>query len=189
MVAPVRWYPLVEVPGEEGTLKRSQRGVSLLAIAGLLIAVGACEITEPSPEEREAVLTAVSGYLDGLARAYSTFDLSPLEGVASPNEIAAVRKLIKNLAMTGDRVHSTLKLFEVEEMEIFREVNATVRLIEVWDVVRYQATTGVEKGHTPNSIQYTVLQLRLVDGEWFVVGRSVLSRETPAPDSPEEQTE
>jgi hypothetical protein len=164
---------------------------STLGMAGLLVVVlsivlaTACEDTTPNETERAAVDGAVSSYLTALAESYSTLDTSPLEGVASPNEIAAVRKLLRSLVSTGDRVQSTLLHYETEHMEIFREINATVRLVEVWDVVRYDATSGVQKGHTPDSIQYTLLQLRMVDGSWLVVGRSVLSRETPVPDSGE----
>ncbi len=168
-------------------MMRCLRASGVFLIAGCTLVTVGCENTTPSPEERAAVETAVSEYLNALASAYSTFDLDPLEGLASPNEIAAVRKLIRQLGTTGDRLDSHLLLFEVDDMEIFREINATVRLVEVWDVLRYDATTGVEKGHTPNSIQYSLLQLRLVDGRWIVVGRSVLRRETPAPDASGEQ--
>lgn len=168
-------------------MKRCLRVSVALLIVGCVLVVTGCERTTPSPEERAALKTAVSDYLNALASAYSTFDLEPLEGLASPNEIAAVRKLIRQLASTGDRLDSHLLLFEVDDMEIFREINATVRLVEVWDVLRYDATTGEEKGHTPNSIQYSLLQLRLVDGRWIVVGRSVLRRETPAPPADGEQ--
>jgi hypothetical protein len=41
----------------------------------------------------------------------------------------------------------------------------------VWDVVRYDALTGVEKGRIDGSVQEAVLQLRLVDGRWRVIGR------------------
>ncbi len=168
-------------------MMRCLRASGVFLIAGCTLVTVGCENTTPSPEERAAVETAVSEYLNALASAYSTFDLDPLEGLASPNEIAAVRKLIRQLGTTGDRLDSHLLLFEIDDMEIFREINATVRLVEVWDVLRYDATTGVEKGHTPNSIQYSLLQLRLVSGRWIVVGRSVLRRETPAPPSDAEQ--
>jgi hypothetical protein len=166
---------------------RSLRASGVLLIVGCALVMVGCENTTPSAEERAAVETAVGEYLNALASAYSTFDLRPLDGLASPNEIAAVRKLIRRLGTTGDRLDSHLLLFEVDDMEIFREINATVRLVEVWDVLRYDATTGVEKGHTPNSIQYSLLQLRLVDNKWIVVGRSVLRRETPAPPSSGDQ--
>jgi hypothetical protein len=161
--------------------------VALAAIPVLAFVVVACERTTPRPEQREAILATVEGYLEALADAYSNFDLSALEEYASPNEIAAVRKNIHDLGrLTGDRVDSTLLRFEVEHLEVFREINATVRLIEVWDVVRYDATSGVRKGHTPNSIQYSLLQLRRVEGRWLVVGRSILERETAA--TPTEDT-
>jgi hypothetical protein len=155
-----------------------------LAAAALLAA--ACENTEPDPGERQAVETAVRGYLDALAEAYSTLDPSALEGHASPNEIAAVRKLLEELLQsTGDRVDASLTGFEIESMSVFRSINATVRLVEVWDITRYGAATGIEKGRFESTIQYTLLQLRLVDGRWLVVGRSNLKRETPLQQAPE----
>jgi hypothetical protein len=112
--------------------------------------------------------------------------VQPLTELASPNEVARVRNLLQSLVQTGDRVDSTLRGYQIDHLEVFREINATVRLIEVWDVVRYNAFTGEEKGRTPDSIQKTVLQLRLVDGRWIVIGRSVLERETPIPEGEKE---
>jgi hypothetical protein len=152
-----------------------------LAACSMLCAVG-CEDTEPTPEQRQAVETAVDGYLHALAETYSTLDTEYLEDWATPNEIAAVVALLRKLSRTGDRIDSTLRGYEVMHLEIFREVNATVRLVEVWDVVRYDADTGIEKGRTDDSIQNTILQLRLIDGDWKVTGRSVLARETPIPE-------
>jgi len=107
--------------------------------------------------------------------------VAPLEGWASPNEIAAVHSLLTSLAQTGDRVDSTLRGYHVDHVGVFRQLNATARVVEVWDVVRYNAYTGVEKGRTPDSIQNTLIQLRRVDGRWLVVGRAVVERETPVP--------
>ena len=153
----------------------------------MLVTVG-CENTDPTPAQREAVDTAVRGYLFALAEAYSTLDTSVLEDHASPNEIAAVRKLLKQLVQTGDRIDAELIGFDIESMSIFRHVNATVRLIEVWDVTRYGAFDGREKGRNPSSLQNTLLQLRLVDGVWIVIGRSIMSRETPIPETPAPET-
>ncbi len=154
----------------------------VLVLALAVLAAAGCENTEPTAAQREAVETAVRGYLFALAEAYSTLDTSVLEGHASPNEIAAVRKLLKQLVQTADRIDAELIGFEVETMAVFRHINATVRLIEVWDVTRYGAFDGREKGRNPSSLQNTLLQLRLVDGTWIVVGRSILNRETPVPE-------
>lgn len=159
-----------------------------LAVALALLAAG-CENTEPSPAERLAVEAAVRGYLEALAEAYSTLDTRTLEGHASPNEIAAVRALLKDLLQsTGDRVDATLIGFDVEAMSVFRSVNASVRLVEVWDITRFGAATGIEKGRFESTVQRTVLQLRRVDGRWLVVGRSILAQETPVPEIREAPT-
>jgi hypothetical protein len=151
----------------------------------MLVAAG-CENTEPTPEQRQALEKALRGYLDALAEAYSTLDASTLEGHASPNEIAAVHKLLKDLLQsTGDRIDASLTGFEIETLSVFRGVNATARLVEVWDITRYGAATGIEKGHFESTIQRTLIQLRLVDGTWLVVGRSNLSQETPVPEPTE----
>jgi hypothetical protein len=155
--------------------------VFALSLAMLLVA--ACENTDPSPEQRQAVETAVRGYLFALAEAYSTLDINVLEGHASPNEIAYVQKLLTDLLQkTGDRIDAEMVGFEIQSMSVFRSINATVRLLEVWDITRYGAADGIEKGRTENSIQSTLLQMRLVEGTWICIGRSIMSQETPIPD-------
>jgi hypothetical protein len=150
-------------------------------VLAMLAAVG-CENTDPSPEERALIEQAVGGYLNALAEAYSTLDTSPLEGHASPNEIAAVRSLLKDLLQsTGDRIDAKLTGFDIETLSIFRGINASVRLIEVWDITRYGAADGVEKGRFESTVQRTLLQMRLIDGRWIVVGRSNLEQFTPVP--------
>jgi hypothetical protein len=160
----------------------SKRSAALVfTVLILVLTAGACENTTPSADERQAIDTAVRKYLNALAESYSNLDVSPLEGLASPNEIETVEKLLKTLALSGnDRVHSELIGFDVEAMSVFRRINATVRLIEVWDVTRYDLTTGREKGHNPSSLQNTVLQLRKVKGSWIVIGRTVLDRDQHA---------
>jgi hypothetical protein len=129
------------------------------------------------------VETAVRGYLFALAEAYSTLDINVLEGHASPNEIAYVQKLLSDLLQkTGDRIDAEMVGFEIQSMSVFRSINATVRLLEVWDITRYGAADGIEKGRTENSIQSTLLQMRLVEGTWICIGRSIMSQETPIPD-------
>jgi hypothetical protein len=155
----------------------------VLALSLVTLFVAACENTDPSPEQRQAVETAVRGYLFALAEAYSTLDINVLEGYASPNEIAHVQKLLSDLLQkTGDRIDAEMVGFEIQSMSVFRSINATVRLLEVWDITRYGAADGVEKGRTENSIQSTLLQMRLVEGTWICIGRSIMSQETPIPD-------
>jgi len=158
------------------------RSLTVLTVLLATLFVAACENTEPSPEVRLEVETAVRGYLDALAEAYSTLDVSGLEGHASPNEIAHVKKLLTELLRkTGDRIDADLVNFDIQSMSMFRSINVTVRQWEVWDITRVGAGDGIEKGHT-TSIQHTILQMRIVDGTWICVGRSIMSQETPIPD-------
>ena len=166
-----------------------RRGITVLALLIAMLFAAACENTDPSPEVRLEVETAVRGYLDALAEAYSTLDINVLEGHASPNEIAHVQKLLTELLQkTGDRIDADLMDFDIQSMSVFRSINVTVRLWEVWDTTRVGAADGIEKGHT-TSIQHTILQMRLVDGTWICVGRSIMSQETPIPDDEPSPTE
>jgi len=167
----------------------ANRCIMVPALILAMLFLAACENTDPSPEVRLEVETAVSGYLDALAEAYSTLDINVLEGHASPNEIAHVQKLLTELLQkTGDRIDADLMDFDIQSMSVFRSINATVRLWEVWDTTRVGAADGIEKGHT-TSIQHTILQMRLVDGTWICVGRSIMSQETPIPDEQPSPTE
>jgi hypothetical protein len=152
--------------------------MAAIAAAIAVFAGLGCGATGPSQEERAEVEHAVRGYLDALARSYSTLDLSHLEGHASPVEVRNVRNLLQQLANSGDRLEATLVGFEVTGVDIFRGVNASVALVEVWDLVRFDALTGREKGRTNGSVQTTLIQLRRIDGVWLVIGRHVLDRET-----------
>jgi hypothetical protein len=150
-----------------------------VSVAVLLAAsLTACGPTEPAPEQRAAVEEAVRGYLGALAESYSTLDLSHLEGHASPVEVRNVRNLLQQLANSGDRVEATLVGIEVTGLDIFREVNASVALVEVWDIIRFDPLTGREKGRINGSVQNTLIQLRRIEGDWQVIGRHIVDRET-----------
>jgi len=165
------------------------RNMTLLTLLLAMLFAVACENTDPTPEERQLVETAVRGYLDALAEAYSTLDINVLEGHASPNEIAHVQKLLTELLQkTGDRLDAEMVGFDIQSMSVFRSINATVRLWEVWEITRVGAADGVEKGHT-TSIQHTLLQMRLVEGAWICIGRSIMSQETPIPEESPSPTE
>jgi hypothetical protein len=174
--------------GRDGFLRRAVL-VPLCALA--LLAAAACENTTPSEQEREQVTAAVHAYLDALANAYATLDGRELEGVATASEIAEVQKLLHTMVSSGDRVEAALLNVEVKEMHVFRVVNATVTLTEVWDVRRMDAFNGREKARNTGSIQESLIQLRLIDGHWLVTARRVLETDgesrwtvsTPTPDA------
>jgi hypothetical protein len=158
-------------------LRARQLAVALV-VAGCVLAAGGCENTEPSAAEREAVEGTVTAYLHALAEAYSSIDGSHLEPYATLAEIQEVQKMLRGLAGTGDRVEARLLSTEFNGVDIFRDVNATVTITEVWEVTRFDAFTGHEKGKNPTSIQDSIIQLRLIDGRWMVTARRVIGQET-----------
>jgi len=165
-------------------MDRLLRRASALALVVAVLAAAGCEDTTASPAQREALDRAVAGYLGALAKSYSTLDVKPLEEWASPIEIATVRRILKSLVTTGDRVEATLREYEIDRVAVFRGINATVWTVEVWDLVRYDAFTGIEKGRTDGSVQQTMLQLRQVEGRWMVVARSMVKEEEPVVGDP-----
>ena len=160
-------------------MDRLLRWVAALALLAGVLAAAGCEETSVSPAQRAELDRAVAGYLDALAESYSTLDVRPLEEWASPIEVATVRRILKSLVTTGDRVEATLRGYEVDRMAMFRGINATVWVVEVWDLVRYDAFSGVEKGRTDGSVQQSMLQLRRADGRWQVIARSMVQEATP----------
>jgi hypothetical protein len=164
---------------------------ALILVGALVLAGTACENTTPSEVERQQVEAAVRAYLDGLTRAYSELSVAPLEGLATGSEIADVRTILQTLASSGDRVEAHMRTIEFMNMEVFREVNATVTLVEVWDVVRFDAYTGREKGRNDSSVQSSIIQLRRIEGRWMVTARRVRGLEagprwavtTPTPEA------
>lgn len=146
-------------------------------VAVCLLVCGGCENTEPTAEEREVVEGTVTNYLHALAAAYSSIDATPLEPFATRAEIQEVQKMLRGLAGTGDRVEARLLSAEFNGVDVFRDVNATVTITEVWDVTRFDAFNGREKGRNPTSIQDSIIQLRLIDGAWMVTARRVIGEE------------
>ena len=152
----------------------AKRSGALLLSALVVLACSGCERMEPTTAENQAIEATIHAYLRQLSVAYATRDVSALDGTATGGEQAAVLKLLGQLAGGGDRLDATLLQVEFEKVKVFREVNATVKLTEVWDIRRLDAFNGREKGRNPRSVQTSIVQLRLVDGTWLVTARQVL---------------
>ena len=148
-----------------------------LVLIPLFLFMSGCENTTPTPKERQEVSAAVMKYLHQLSDAYTNMDARRLKGAAGPGEMAAVAKLLHQLAESGDRLEATLLKADIQKIDVFRVVNATVQLVEVWDVKRLDAYTGKLKGENPATVQHSVMQLRKVKGVWLVTDRRVLETE------------
>jgi hypothetical protein len=153
------------------------RSLLVLGLGGVVLAGAGCENTTPDPEDRHVVEEVVTAYLHALTDAYSSLSVEPINDLATGAEVEDVRKLLRGMAGTGDRVEARLLSVEFNRIEIFREINATVATTEVWDVTRFDAYNGREKGRNPTSIQDSIIQLRLMEGRWMVTARRVIGQE------------
>jgi hypothetical protein len=136
--------------------------------------MGGCDDTTPSEEQREEIERVVRGYLNALSEAYAEVSIEPLDGWAADIERSEVQRLLRKLVQTtGDRAEATLLQIDIEKIEMFRAVNASVTLTEVWDLRRIDVSDGREIGRNPHSVQHSIINLRRIDGEWLVVGRIV----------------
>jgi hypothetical protein len=158
-------------------MTRRVQGLAALALVAAVVLCLGCENPTPTAEQREEIESIVRGYLHDLADAYSSMDVGELGRYASRREVDEVYKLLEKLSRTGDRLEAKLLLVEVQDIQVFRRRNATVKLDEVWDVGRYDAFNGREKGRNPRSVQQSIIQLRVVDREWKVIGRRVMETE------------
>ncbi|MCP4901648.1 MAG: hypothetical protein GY906_32190 [bacterium] len=171
-------------------MRTLRRMTGLLLLLPVVVLSLGCEDVTPTPAEQAAVEEVLTAYLDALADAYSNLDASGLEAVASRSEVHSVQQVLNTLASSGDRVEAILLGYEIERLDVFREVNATLRLTEIWDVARYDAYTGEEKVRNRQSVQTSIIQFRLMEGEWRITARRVFESDgesrwsvTPEPEA------
>lgn len=153
--------------------------VQVVTLVALTVTLIGCENTEPSPQVHQEVVSAVKVYLNQLAEAYSSMDATKLEGYATKGEVSDTQELLHTLRGSGDRVEASLLRVDVLDVQVFRVVNATVTLLEVWDVRRLDYYTGKEKGHNPGTVQHSIIQLRKIEGKWVVTARRVQETNKP----------
>jgi hypothetical protein len=140
----------------------------------LLVALAAC--TSGAEQQRldtESIAAALELYLPRLGEAYSTGDLSGLEGLAAQKEIAAIEKRISDLADQGRVLDPTFHELTVEEVKVFNYANAYVTTVEVWDL-RSLATGSreplAEELGQRNRVKY---QLKREGDSWRVLFRQI----------------
>ena len=106
-----------------------------LVLPLLLLAAIACASSEEKQQvDTEAIAAALEVYLPRLGQAYSTGDLTLLEGLAAQKEIAAIAKRISDLADQGRILEPIFREVTIEEAKVFNYANAYVTTVEVWDL-------------------------------------------------------
>jgi hypothetical protein len=165
---------------------------ALAAMLGLALLSGACERDTPTPQEREAITHLTRAFLLALAQSYSAMDTKPLEGLAVPRFINETWDAILTLRANDDRLDPVLVNLTITDMKVLRHANAYVFCTETWDTKRLTVDGTLLKGHDPNSVLHSVIQMKKLEGQWVVLYREVEETatgprfivRTPPPTSP-----
>ncbi len=149
------------------------RGRAWLLPLALSLTLAACETDKPTPQEREAITSLTRAFLLSLARSYSEMDVKYLEPLAAPRFVNETYDAIMTLRANGDRLEPVLVNLEITDLKVLRHANAYVFCTETWDTRRLDVASGQLKGHDPNSVLHSVIQMKLVEKRWVVLYRQV----------------
>ena len=146
---------------------------ALVVCLTLLSACGGAGAGGVSAEDRAEIGALFDGYLPRLADAYRTGDIEVLRGYASEKEMATLYKLISDLMEEKGRfISSELKSYEIEEINIWRHSNATVRTTELWDVQTVASGSDTVMSEMLDQRHRVVYQLKRTEEGWRVILRS-----------------
>lgn len=145
----------------------------LLLLCMLAVSLASCERDTPTEKERAALTSLTRRFLLALAKSYSTMDPKPLEGLAAPRFINETWDAISTLKANDDRLQPNLLDLQITDIKVLRHANAYVFCTEFWDTKRFSVDGSVLKGHDPNSVLHSVIQLKKLERQWLVLYREV----------------
>jgi hypothetical protein len=149
--------------------------LTALVLGLLLLAVaGACS----SAEEQEAadwdgVENALEEYLPRLAEAYTSGDVSVLEGLAAPKEMARVAKRIDEFAALGRVLEPEFVELKVEKVDVWGYANAFVNTVEIWDLRSYATGSHEIVGEELAQSNRVKYQFKREGDQWLVLYRTI----------------
>ena len=139
-----------------------------------MLGLAGCESDRTaSPEDEAAVLAMLEEYLPRLALAYSSGEGSVLEGFAAQKEIAGVKGRIRNLLNESREIHPTFKSVLLEDVKVWRHVNAYATTLEVWDLRVVAEGTDTVLSEVYNQSNRVRYQLKRRDNSWVVLFRQI----------------
>ena len=145
----------------------------ILVIAPLL-AIGCTP-----PEVRDAAVKVeiqafLEEYLPALGAAYAQPDPYQIKPYVAQKEIARVGKRLEELAARGQVYAPTVRTITIESVTVWNNSNAWVSTVEIWDVQRSAAGTGLFIGESldqPHRVKY---RMKRGDKGWRVFYRMIV---------------
>jgi len=145
----------------------------ILVIASLL-AMGCTP-----PEVRDAAFKVeiqafLEEYLPALGAAYAQSDAYQIKPYVASKEIARVGKRLEELAARGQVYAPTVRAITIESVTVWNNSNAWVSTVEIWDVQRLAAGSGLFLGESldqPHRVKY---RMKRGDKGWRVFYRMIV---------------
>ena len=149
--------------------------VPVLAIAALLLvgATGCTSKEEQQEADWEGVEAALEEYLPKLAEAYTTGDVSLLDGLAAPKEIARVNKRIEEFMALGRTLEPEFVELTVEKVDVWGYANAFVNTVEIWNLRSYATGSHEIVGEELAQSNRVKYQFKRDDDAWLVLYRTI----------------
>ena len=145
-------------------------------LALLLVALtgAGCMETGGDPQvDRQEIEAVLRDYLPKLGQAYATRDMSLLEGLAVPKEMARISLRTEELAATGRVYEPEFQEVTVEDISVWNYSNAFVTTLEVWDVRSFTLGTHLKVNESLGQRNRVKYQMKRKEGGWVILYREL----------------
>ncbi len=151
-----------------------RRALAIPLAALALAAVVACGGSESQESADTAgIEAALRAYLPKLGEAYASGDVSVLEGLAAPKEMARINKRIEELYAQGRTLEPEFLELTVEKVDVWGYANAFVNTVEIWNIRSYATGTHAVVGEDLDKSNRVKYQFKREGDEWLVLYRTI----------------
>ncbi len=151
-----------------------RRALAIPLAALALAAVVACGGSESQEAADTAgIEAALRAYLPKLGEAYASGDVSVLEGLAAPKEMARINKRIEELYAQGRTLEPEFLELTVEKVDVWGYANAFVNTVEIWNIRSYATGTHAVVGEDLDKSNRVKYQFKREGDEWLVLYRTI----------------
>jgi hypothetical protein len=153
-------------------MMRKDKWILFVVLAGALL-TGCTSDEAQSRAEKAAIEQTIRSYLPRLSTAYATGDVEPLKAVSVPKEVSRVRRRRNELNQQGKLYEPSFKELTVESISTWKNSNAYVTTVEVWDVRSYTLGTRILLSEVTDQRNRVKYQLKLQGRDWVVLYREL----------------
>ncbi len=150
---------------------RAKLWIALLLVP--VLATGCGEIGGDPEADRQEIEAVLREYLPKLGQAYGSRDMSVLEGLAVPKEMARISLRTEELSAAGRVYEPEFKQVTVEDVSVWNYANAFVTTLEVWDVRSFTLGTHLLVNESLGQRNRVKYQLKRKGEGWVILYREL----------------